>query len=233
MEEQLKLQEEIAQKTGLILVTCGDCGSTLIQKRSQVVMVCPDCGNLDEPSGFPDLNYTNENIKGSKLYKMARKHEMILEEIYLNGDTEETDPNEVYCDSGNPQRPILFAVSEKTKKVRIWILKEDQDIIAEEFPNEILKSRLAIVTPEDEVSIGDIFIHGGYTAEIGYNEWDRLIQKRWFGSVKTQYTYSTLLYGVKVIRNANKNDGHLFDTIDEVKEYLLNEGAKENKIIIV
>ncbi len=117
--------------------------------------------------------------------------------------------------------------------IRIWILKEDQDIIAEEFPNEILKSRLAIVTPEDEVSIGDIFIHGGYTAEIGYNEWDRLIQKRWFGSVKTQYTYSTLLYGVKVIRNANKNDGHLFDTIDEVKEYLLNEGAKENKIIIV
>ena len=190
--EQYDLQQEILRQTGMNLITCGNCGSTLIQKKDQTVIVCPDCGMLGEPCDSPDLNNISDEPV-STLYQYAKKQELILEEIYLNGDTEEINPNEVYCHSFQTNTEfdepslvreeneliLMYSVSEQTKKVRIWVLKELQDVIAEKYRDVILKSRLSKVTTEDEVSLGDIFMHGGYTKEINYNEWDKLIQKRW------------------------------------------------------
>jgi predicted RNA-binding Zn-ribbon protein involved in translation (DUF1610 family) len=56
-ETQLDLQIEVAKKTGINIVTCGDCGSTLLHRIADETITCPDCGFSSEPCDFPDLNY--------------------------------------------------------------------------------------------------------------------------------------------------------------------------------
>lgn len=53
-ETQLQLQQEIVAKTGINIVTCGNCGSTLLHRQSDTKTTCPDCETNGE---FPDLNY--------------------------------------------------------------------------------------------------------------------------------------------------------------------------------
>ena len=53
-ETQLQLQQEIVAKTGINIVMCGNCGSTLLHRQSDAKITCPDCETNGE---FPDLNY--------------------------------------------------------------------------------------------------------------------------------------------------------------------------------
>lgn len=58
MQTQLELQEEIIEKTGINVCTCGSCGSVLLHKWIENIdFECPDCGFTSEPCDFPDLNY--------------------------------------------------------------------------------------------------------------------------------------------------------------------------------
>ncbi len=57
MNNQLELQNEVVAKSGINIVTCGNCGSTLLHRIQDEVIVCPDCGFDSEPCDFPDLNY--------------------------------------------------------------------------------------------------------------------------------------------------------------------------------
>ena len=56
INKQIKLQSEL-QDLGYNIVTCGNCGATLIHKTSDEKIVCVDCGFQGEPSDFPDLYY--------------------------------------------------------------------------------------------------------------------------------------------------------------------------------
>lgn len=56
-ETQLDLQIEIAKKTCINVVTCGNCGSTLLHRQEDETITCPDCKHEGEPCDFPDLNY--------------------------------------------------------------------------------------------------------------------------------------------------------------------------------
>ena len=183
MNTQHDLQQEILTATGMNLVTCGNCGVTIIHTKNQEVIVCSDCGTIGEPCDFPDLNYVRDSSR-PELYEYAQKQELVLEDIFLNDDINEENPVQVYCSSfhksiSSKELIILYSVSEKTYEVRIWKLNDIQNVIAEKHRYEILKSRLAKITAEDEVSVGDIFMHGEHTTEININEWKELVAKHW------------------------------------------------------
>ena len=55
--EQLKLQREIIEATGINIVCCGDCGQVLLHKITDEEIECHECGFKSEPCDFPDLNY--------------------------------------------------------------------------------------------------------------------------------------------------------------------------------
>ena len=56
-ETQYNLQQEVLEKTSINIVTCGDCGSTLLHRISDDEIHCPDCNFEGEHCDFPDLNY--------------------------------------------------------------------------------------------------------------------------------------------------------------------------------
>ena len=57
MKTQLEMQLEIVAKTGINIVTCGNCGSVVLHEISDEVITCPDCRFESDPCDFPDLNY--------------------------------------------------------------------------------------------------------------------------------------------------------------------------------
>lgn len=56
-ESQLDLQIEVAKKTCINIVTCGNCGIVLLHRQEDEVIECPDCGRKGDPCDFTDLNY--------------------------------------------------------------------------------------------------------------------------------------------------------------------------------
>jgi len=183
MRKQLELQEEIIAKTGLNLVTCGNCGSTIIHEKNQTVILCNDCGFISEPCDFPDLNVSGTTREMEHpLTKYVIKQELILEDIFLFGDDEEKDPQTVLCNSDVSDFPIIFAISKNNDRVRIWELTEPQSIIEVKYKDEILKYRLSKVTKDDEVSLGDIFMHQEHIKELTISEWEKKLTKSW-GSI--------------------------------------------------
>ena len=56
LKKQIELQEEMQSK-GLNLVTCGNCGTTIIHKTHSEEISCHGCGFKSEPCDFPDLFY--------------------------------------------------------------------------------------------------------------------------------------------------------------------------------
>jgi predicted RNA-binding Zn-ribbon protein involved in translation (DUF1610 family) len=54
--EQYDLQQEVIKKSGINIVTCGNCGSVVLHRLSDEEIQCPDCGFESEPCDFPDLN---------------------------------------------------------------------------------------------------------------------------------------------------------------------------------
>jgi len=57
METQLELQLEVVAKTGINIVTCGNCGSIVLHKIQDETIKCSDCDFESDPCDFPDLNY--------------------------------------------------------------------------------------------------------------------------------------------------------------------------------
>lgn len=57
MNNQLELQLEVVAKSGINIVTCGNCGSTLLHRIEDENLKCPDCNFESELCDFPDLNY--------------------------------------------------------------------------------------------------------------------------------------------------------------------------------
>jgi hypothetical protein len=62
MEEQIKLQEEIIEKTDINIVTCGDCSTVILHKRGLEEIKCHDCGFESDPCDFPDLYHSGLTI---------------------------------------------------------------------------------------------------------------------------------------------------------------------------
>lgn len=57
MKTQLELQLEIVAKSGINIVTCGNCGDVLFHEITDEVVTCPYCKFEGDPCDFPDFNY--------------------------------------------------------------------------------------------------------------------------------------------------------------------------------
>ena len=172
MDNQYDLQQEIIEKSGINIVTCGDCGSIILHRIGQTTIVCDSCGFVSEPCDFPDLNVSGTtNEMRHPLTKFVTKQELILEDVFLFGDDAEKMPMTILANSDVRDFPIMFAISKDNKIIRFWELNEGQSIIEVKYREEILKYRLGKVTKEDEVSLGDIFMEGKHTREITEQEW--------------------------------------------------------------
>lgn len=57
MKTQLELQLEIVAKSGINIVTCGNCGDVLFHEITDEVVTCPYCKFESDPCNFPDYNY--------------------------------------------------------------------------------------------------------------------------------------------------------------------------------
>lgn len=56
-EKQVELARIIVEKTGINIVTCGQCGDVVLHKINQEEIQCPSCLLKSEPCDFPDLFY--------------------------------------------------------------------------------------------------------------------------------------------------------------------------------
>ena len=53
--EQYDLAQEVITKSGINIVTCGNCGSVNLHRVDAEEISCVDCGFESEPCEFPDL----------------------------------------------------------------------------------------------------------------------------------------------------------------------------------
>ena len=53
--EQYDLAQEVIAKSGINIVTCGNCGSVNLHRLGEEEISCVDCGFESEPCEFPDL----------------------------------------------------------------------------------------------------------------------------------------------------------------------------------
>ena len=53
--EQYDLAQEVIAKSGINIVTCGNCGSVNLHRVDAEEISCVDCGFESEPCEFPDL----------------------------------------------------------------------------------------------------------------------------------------------------------------------------------
>ena len=54
---QLDLQQEIVNKAGINIVTCGNCGDVIFHRLPVDRLGCPSCTFEEDSCHFPDLNY--------------------------------------------------------------------------------------------------------------------------------------------------------------------------------
>ena len=97
------------------------------------------------------------------LLERAEASELIREDVFLKDDVNEILPCNIYADKDG----IIYSVRKLDKRVVLFKLTKDQDTIASEHRDEILSYCLGgSYTKEDEVSLGDIFIHGKYVKKL-------------------------------------------------------------------
>jgi len=82
--------------------------------------------------------------------------ELILEEIELFDNKIDDNLFNVFADTNG----LIVAKEIGGNRTFNYKLKKEQNDIAREHREEILEYRLVRVTEEDEVSLGDIFMHG-------------------------------------------------------------------------
>jgi hypothetical protein len=94
-------------------------------------------------------------------------YELIGEEVFLSDDKDETNPCGVFANGKDTEEdPIRIYTIDSNFKVREFKLTKTQSIIEAQHRAEILEYRLCKVTPEDEVTLGDIFMQGNFIEEI-------------------------------------------------------------------
>jgi len=94
-----------------------------------------------------------------------RNLELILEDVELAANT--TNDNTFYvCWDKNTNLIHAFENNVDEPREFVYKLIGDQNDIAREHRQEILDYRLVRVTPEDEVSLGDIFMHGKFVERV-------------------------------------------------------------------
>ncbi len=99
------------------------------------------------------------------LIEKALECELVLEEIFAPDDINEEFPCNVYYDS---ETKLFYVVSYTLENhITLFKLDGDQEEISTNHRLEILRYRLSVVTKDDEVSIGDIFMHGKFINELG------------------------------------------------------------------
>jgi hypothetical protein len=90
--------------------------------------------------------------------------ELILEQVELGENTVNENTFDIFYDA-NTKRIHAFEntnTEESNPREYIFELIGEQDYIAKTHREEILKYCLSKVTPDDEVSLGDIFLHGKF-----------------------------------------------------------------------
>lgn len=121
----------------------------------------------EDEFGQDAINYIAEDhVDGESspqaLLERAEASELIREEVFMKDDKLETIPHNIYVD----EDLIIYCVDQTTKNVTLYGLVADQEEIATEHRDEILSYCLGSYTKEDEVSLGDIFIHGKYVKKL-------------------------------------------------------------------
>ena len=97
------------------------------------------------------------------LLERALSSELIREDVYLKEDVREMFPCSIYVDKDM----LIYCVSScLMNEVTLYKLTGEQDEIAKEHRDEILSYCLGSYTNEDEVSLGDIFVHGKYVQKL-------------------------------------------------------------------
>ena len=176
MKSQYDLQQEILSATGLNLVTCGNCGTTIIHHTKQTAIVCSDCGFMSEPCDFPDLNVSGTTREMQHpLYQMAVGLPRLLDEVFLNDDENEENPLNIYVNATN--YGMFFLGVSNDKNVRIWKLTDTQINISNKYREDILKMRLGKYTEHDEVNLSDIFMYGKFNKELTDDEYLKELSK--------------------------------------------------------
>ena len=94
-----------------------------------------------------------------------RNLELILEDVELIDNTTNDNTFDVCYDNNTK---LIHAFENDVDEPREFVYKliADQNDIAREHRQEILDYRLVRVTPEDEVSLGDIFMYGKFVEKI-------------------------------------------------------------------
>lgn len=110
----------------------------------------------------------NDHVDGEDspqaLIEKAKTFELILDDIFQHDDELETFPCDVYYDSDSK---LFYLISNCFEDViEIYKMTKEQEVIEKEHRAEILAYRLARFTDEDEVSVGDIFMHGKYVEKV-------------------------------------------------------------------
>ena len=91
--------------------------------------------------------------------------ELILEDVELIDNTTNDNTFDVFYDMNTK---LIHAFENYVDEPREFVYKliDDQDDIAREHRQEILEYCLAVVLPTEEVSLGDIFMHGKFIEKI-------------------------------------------------------------------
>jgi hypothetical protein len=96
--------------------------------------------------------------------------ELILEQVELQDNKLNDNTFDVFFDS-NTNLIHAFENDVKYWEIREFVYKltDEQDTIAKNHRQEILEYCLAKVTADDEVSLGDIFLHGKFVELVAKN----------------------------------------------------------------
>lgn len=117
---------------------------------------------LEEEYGQTAIDYISEDhVDGEDSDEAAREVGSAGELIREGVQIEDTDVefNIYYSDVTK----LIYAIANDPNEfVRIFRLTKPQEVIEVEHRDEILDYCLAKKTPEDEVCLGDIFVHGKY-----------------------------------------------------------------------
>jgi hypothetical protein len=93
--------------------------------------------------------------------------ELILEQVELKENTANDNTFDIFYDF-NTKRFHAFEndVEEGEMREFVFELIVEQDYIAKTHREEILRYCLSKITPDDEVSLGDIFLHGKFIQQV-------------------------------------------------------------------
>jgi hypothetical protein len=83
-EQQLAFVKEIQEKCNINIVTCGNCGATILHKLEDELISCHCCGIVSEPCDCPDLWYDGviENLYPEN-DRMTSRHKQVVQ--FLEG----------------------------------------------------------------------------------------------------------------------------------------------------